>query len=79
MAKEYKVLQVSLGSDDVESILNHTIKEDWVFLSCVSLPPRVLCYTFWREKKTRVRVEDSSSELVDNSGQGLKPSKKRIK
>lgn len=61
MAKEYKILQVALGAEDVESALNHTVRDDWNFLSCVALGPSVLCYTFWREKRPvgRRRIEDS--------------------
>lgn len=61
MAKEYKILQVALGAEDVESVLNHTVRDDWNFLSCVALGLSVLCYTFWREKRPvgRRRIEDS--------------------
>lgn len=61
MAKEYKILQVALGAEDVESALNHTVRDDWNFLSCVALGPSVLCYTFWREKRPvgRRRIEDT--------------------
>lgn len=65
MAKEYKILQVALGAEDVETALNHTVREDWNFLSCVALGPQVLCYTFWREKTPagRRRIEDSASSI----------------
>lgn len=61
MAKEYKILQVALGAEDVESALNYTVRDDWNFLSCVALGPSVLCYTFWREKRPvgRRRIEDT--------------------
>lgn len=61
MAKEYKILQVALGAEDVESALNHTVRDDWNFLSCVALGSSVLCYTFWREKRPvgRRRIEDT--------------------
>lgn len=65
MAKEYKILQVALGAEDVETALNHTVREDWNFLSCVALGPQVLCYTFWREKTPagRRRIEDSVTPI----------------
>lgn len=61
MPKEYKILQVALGAEDVEAALNHTVRDDWNFLSCVALGPSVLCYTFWREKRPvgRRRIEDT--------------------
>ena len=64
MAREYKILQIALGAEDVEMALNHTIRDDWEFLSCVALSPTVLCYTFQREKLParggRKRIEDAS-------------------
>lgn len=64
MAREYKILQIALGAEDVEMALNHTIRDDWEFLSCVALSPTVLCYTFQREKLParggRKRIEDTS-------------------
>lgn len=64
MAREYKILQIALGAEDVEMTLNHTIRDDWEFLSCVALSPTVLCYTFQREKLParggRKRIEDAS-------------------
>lgn len=64
MAREYKILQIALGAEDVEMALNHTIRDDWEFLSCVALSPTVLCYTFQREKLLarggRKRIEDTA-------------------
>lgn len=64
MAREYKILQITLGTEDVEMALNHTIRDDWEFLSCVALSPTVLCYTFQREKLParggRKRIEDTA-------------------
>lgn len=64
MAREYKILQIALGAEDVEMALNHTIRDDWEFLSCVALSPTVLCYTFQREKLParggRKRIEDTA-------------------
>lgn len=65
MAREYKILEIALGAEDVEMALNHTIRDDWEFLSCVALSPTVLCYTFQREKLParggRKRIEDTAS------------------
>lgn len=64
MAREYKILQIALGTEDVEMALNRTIRDDWEFLSCVALSPTVLCYTFQREKLParggRKRIEDTA-------------------
>lgn len=64
MAREYKILQIALGAEDVEMALNLTIRDDWEFLSCVALSPTVLCYTFQREKLParggRKRIEDTA-------------------
>lgn len=71
MAREYKILQIALGAEDVEMTLNHTIRDDWEFLSCVALSPTVLCYTFQREKLParggRKRIEDASLNYGQHS------------
>lgn len=50
---EYRVLQIPLGQEDVERMLNNLVPDRWEMVSCVSPHQDVLLYTFRREKLQR--------------------------